>query len=345
MERIRVLYIGNCLAGKSVNPTTIDILSAKLSTDFEVIKTSNQSNILLRMLDIWRTLMLNRKKVDIVLIDTYSTLAFHYAWTSAYLAYTFKIPYIPFIHGGDFPKRIEKSPKLVNRFLRNADKIVAPSGYLKDRIVHSENIKSLVIPNFLDLRIYPFLERKEIDSLKILWVRALAEIYNPVMAIDVLAYLHEQGFTNATLTMVGPDKDDLEKNLTDYANEKGLSNSSFIVGRLPKREWIEMSKEYDCFINTTNIDNTPISVMEAMALGMPVISTDVGGIPYIIDHEINGILVSEGDVENMANSILSLKNDSLLCQKLSLQARKKAESWDWEEIKKKWADLLNNYSN
>ncbi len=336
--------MGNCLAGIGANPTTIDVLGDKLAEDFEIIKVSNRSNILLRILDMWWTIIVNRKKVDVILIDTYSTLAFHFAWTSASWAHLFKIPYIPFIHGGDFSRRIEISPKLVNKFLKYADRIITPSGYLKEKISPLVSGKTVVIPNFLDLKQYPYEKHSSIERVKMLWVRALADIYNPKMAIDVLNILHSKGIKEATLTMVGPDKDNMKESLLDYAQNKGLSKAISLVGRLTKKEWLAMAKDFDCFINTTSVDNTPISVMEAMALGLPVISTDVGGIPFIIDNRVDGLLVSVGDVNGMADAICLLKEKASLYNDISQTARNKASEWDWEVIKMKWYDLFSRYS-
>ena len=80
--------------------------------------------------------------------------------------------------------------------------------------------------------------------------------------------------------MVGPDKDGSLEKTKQYAKEKGVLHRVRFTGGLSKTEWIELSKDYNIFINTTNVDNTPVSVMEAMALGFPVISTNVGGVPF-----------------------------------------------------------------
>ncbi len=343
MKKPRILYIGNSLAASGVNPTTIDLLGAKLTKDFEVIKVSDKLNIFLRIADIWWTIIVKRTYADVIIIDTYSTMAFHYAWSSAYLARLFKIPYIPFIHGGDFPKRIEKSPKLVSNFLKHAERIITPSGFLKEKIASLCEGKSQVIPNFLDLSIYPYRSNRVFRGIKLLWVRALAEIYNPWMALDVLGQLHTMGFREARLTMVGGDKEDMKERLTEYAKSMGLSNFLHLTGSLSKQEWLDIAQESDCFINTTTVDNTPVSVMEAMAIGLPVISTDVGGIPFIIEDGEDGLLVKDGDVKAMVEAILSLKKDIGLYRKITEAAREKALNWDWEKVRLKWSNLLSKY--
>src|SRR5690606_31616955 len=94
---------------------------------------------------------------------------------------------------------------------------------------------------------------------------------------------------NASLCMVGPDTDGSLSQVKALA--KQLKVSVKFTGKLTKSEWNQLSKEYNIFINTTNFDNMPVSVIEAMALGLPVVSTNVGGLPYLITDGVDGMLV------------------------------------------------------
>ena len=106
----------------------------------------------------------------------------------------------------------------------------------------------------------------------------------------------------------------------------------------PKEDWHKKSEDYDIFINTTNFDNTPVSVMEAMALGLPVVSTDVGGMSFLIKNEIDGILVEKNSVDKMTNAILSILDNKY--PNLALNARKKVENFSWHTNKEKWFQIL-----
>ena len=134
--------------------------------------------------------------------------------------------------------------------------------------------------------------------------------------------------------MVGPDKDGSLNEVKKMAREKNL-NCHF-KGKLSKEEWIKLSEGYDIFINTTLIDNTPVSVIEAMALGLPVVSTNVGGIPYLISNEENGLLVKPRDAEAMAKGILRLMENPEFAENLSKKGRLKAEKFNWPEVKQLW---------
>jgi len=113
-----------------------------------------------------------------------------------------------------------------------------------------------------------------------------------------------------------------------------------ITAMLTKREWIGLSSDYDLFINTTNFDNTPVSVIEAMALGLPVVSTNVGGVPYLIENGVNGCLIEKTNVEDMFHSLSSILDNQSFAETLSRDARKKAEKFDWEHIKPLWLKVF-----
>ena len=139
--------------------------------------------------------------------------------------------------------------------------------------------------------------------------------------------------------MVGPFSDDSYQETFDLIKEYHLEDSVEFTNVLLKEEWHKKSIDYDIFINTTNFDNTPISVLEAMALGLPIVSTNVGGIPFLINHEIDGLLVEKNNEQQMYKAIVSIIND--VNSSLAANARKKVEKFDWEFVKNKWLKILN----
>src|SRR5690606_9373203 len=113
------------------------------------------------------------------------------------------------------------------------------------------------------------------------------------------------------------------------------------TGKLPKVDWIEISKEYNVFINTTNFDNMPISVIEAMALGIPIVSTNVGGMPYLISNEHDGLLVPPNNEIEFMRAINNLLMNPKTRELMVLNARKKVELYDWDLVKHKWLETLS----
>ncbi len=332
----KILYIGNKLSEHGLNKTTVETLGEDLKLEgYNVVAVSNKKNFLLRLLHMaWTTLTCS--KADFILIDTYSTNAFWFAFICSQIARIRKIKYIPILHGGNLPQRLYKNPFLTQLIFKNAYKNVAPSNYLKHEFERVGYSNVSFIPNSIEIKKYNFILREDIAP-KLLWVRAFATIYNPLMAIEVFEKI-KGVYPEATLTMVGPDKDRSLHACKQKSSELGLKVN--FTGRLTKEEWRNLSETKDIFINTTHFDNTPVSVMEAMALGLPVVSTNVGGIPFLVEDEVNGLLVQDGDSDAMVNKIDLLLKNPELTSKLSRNGREMAESWDWKTVKGFWQKLL-----
>lgn len=335
-----IIYIGNCLSVHGSTPTNIETLGPQLEAEgYKLYYASNKRNMLLRMYEMLAAIAAHRREAQLVLIDTYSTNAFYFAWASARLCKFFKLPYIPILHGGDLPQRMEHFPSMTRQLFQHSFTNVAVSAYLQEHLVR-KGYKNKLIPNNIDLKAYPFKLREDIKG-NLLWVRAFHKTYNPQMAIHVLAGVCEQ-YPEATLTMVGPEKDGSMEACKSLAEELGLRDKVNFTGRLSKAEWIKQSSDYSIFINTTDFDNLPVSVIEAMALGFPVVSTNVGGIPYLVENGKNGLLVEKRDTKAMVQAITALMAEKNRAADISRAARQKAETFDWQIIKQKWIELFNN---
>lgn len=284
----------------------------------------------------WVAIVLHSRKTDVVLIDVYSTLNFWYAYSCSLCCRVFDIPYIPILHGGNLPARFQKNPKQAMALVNHAYHTVIPSAYLHYHLQAYDVPRSVVIPNTITLTDYPFLHRKG-STPKLLWVRALDTIYNPEMALQVLALVRNV-YPDAELTMVGPYKSISEATWQKTLDRYGLPVT--MTGKLTKSEWIDLSQGYSIFINTTTVDNMPVSVIEAMALGLPVVSTNVGGLPFLLENEKTGLLVPSNDAEAMAQAVIRLLNSEVLTELVSQNARQAIEKFDWEVVKGLWEEVL-----
>lgn len=336
----KILYIGNKLSKHGFSVTNIETLGEQLiNLGYEVHFASEYKNKALRLMDMLFSIIMLQNKVNLVLIDVYSKQAFNFALLSAWICRIFKIQYIPILHGGNLPRRLKRHPVLCNSIFAKSEINVAPSRYLEEAFV-KEGFKVEYIPNNISTSTYQFREKTNFGPF-ILWVRSFDNIYNPQMAIDVVDGL-SKSFPGVKLCMVGPDKDGSMKSCIEYAKAKNLQENVLFPGKLSKEEWHALSSDYDIFINTTHIDNAPVSVIEAMALGLPVVSTDVGGVPFLLEDEKDGLLVADNDTRGMENAIRRIINEENTGRKLVVNGRKKAESFDWETVKEKWTELLNS---
>jgi glycosyltransferase involved in cell wall biosynthesis len=332
-----LLYIGNKLSDHGYTSTSIETLGSFLEAEgFSVKYASSQKNIFLRMLEMVFVTLRYAKKVDYVLIDTYSTKNFWYAFIISQICRLFRVKYIPKLHGGDLPNRLKKSPYWCNLIFKNAYQNIAPSPYLFESFKDNGYSNLIHIPNSIELEKYEFQTRK-FDVPRILWVRSFSQIYNPILAVKVLLALKKQ-FPTAELCMVGPKKDESFDATVAFAKEHDVAVT--FTGKLTKAEWADLSKNYNLFLNTTHFDNTPVSVIEAMALGLPVVSTNVGGIPFLLQHEKNALLVADNDLEAMVFQIERLFSEPALTDVLVANAHNLVKGFDWNVIRKQWIDLL-----
>uniref|UniRef100_UPI0035658B4C glycosyltransferase family 4 protein n=1 Tax=Lutibacter sp. TaxID=1925666 RepID=UPI0035658B4C len=280
--------------------------------------------------------VLKHKKADYILIDTYSTTNFYYAFFIAQLARLLKIAYIPILHGGNLPERLKKSPLLSKYIFKNSYRNISPSLYLAT-VFNAVGFKTMVIPNAICLNLYPFKERE--IAPKLLWVRAFDQIYNPKMAVEVLILL-QKDYPNAELCMIGPDKDRSLNAIKNFAKQKGIENSIEFTGLMTKENWIKKATAYNYFINTSNFDNMPVSVIEAMALGFPVISTNVGGMRHLIHHNKSGILVAKNNACEMAEAIKAIIKNPEIGARLSKNAREQVAQYDEKAVQQMWLNVL-----
>jgi len=333
----KFLYIGNKLSKHGNTATSIETLGGFLEEEgYTVYYASSKKNKILRLLDMLFTTIKVSSKVDYVLIDTYSTQNFWFAFFVSQLCRVLNLKYIAKLHGGDLPNRLKKSPFLCDLIFNNAYKVTAPSHYLLDAFKDKYPQNLIYIPNTIELKKYEYFVR-DFDVPKILWVRSFSKIYNPKMAIQVAADLRNE-FPNVTLCMVGPDKENLINDCKEFAKE--LAVDVVFTGKLSKKKWVKLSENFNVFINTTHFDNTPISVIEAMALGLPIVSTNVGGIPFLIKDNENGYLVNDNDSKAMTEAIKEIFNNENNTRKLISNARLLIEDFDWDTVKMQWFEIL-----
>ncbi|WP_298236967.1 glycosyltransferase family 4 protein [uncultured Algibacter sp.] len=332
-----LLYIGNKLKHK--NSSSIDLLGKQFENEgYSLFYASSKTFKLWRLIDMLWACLYYRNSIHYVLLDTYSTQNFYYAFFVSQLCRLLKLKYIPILHGGNLPDRLRNNSRLSKLIFNYAYKNIAPSKYLKhsfenfgyDNIVH--------IPNTIEIKNYPYKEKK-IETIRLLWVRSFSKIYNPKLAVRVLKTLIDEGY-DALLCMVGPDSDGSLKEVKDLASN--INAPVKFTGKLSKEEWVSLSKDYNIFINTTNFDNMPVSVIEAMALGLPVVSTNVGGMPFLINNGVDGLLVEPNSEEAFVNAIKTIFKSSTKTAEIAYKARKKVEQFDWNVVKKQWFLLLNN---
>jgi glycosyltransferase involved in cell wall biosynthesis len=305
---------------------------------WKVIITSEKVQRVPRLFDMLYTIWRRRSDYMIAEIDVFSGSAFTWAEYSARLLKLLHKPFILILHGGNLPEYANKHPRHVRPVIQAAHAVVTPSSYLYDAMRrYREDIQ--VIPNPIDLQRYIYRQR-DTASPRLIWLRAFHEIYNPSIAPKVVKELSRE-FPKLSLIMVGSDKGDGSlQTLQNIVKDLEIENCIETPGGIPHDQVPEWLNKGDIFLNTTNYDNTPLSVIEAMACGLCIVSTDVGGIPYLLEHEIDALLVPPDDPTAMAAAVRRILTEPDLAQRLSENARQKAEGFDWSVVLPQWEELL-----
>lgn len=334
-----VLLIGNFLSGHDGRRTYSEDLAGRLeAAGLKVLRASSWFFKAARVADMVGTALGVRGPYRVAVIDVYSGQAFRWAEAAARAAKARGKAVVLALHGGKLPEFAERNSSRVAELLWMADAVVAPSGYLRDALAGWRS-DIQVIPNAIELERYPFRLRARAVA-RMVWLRSFHEIYNPEMAVEVLRRVRAEK-PEARLTMYGADKDGTLGRVREAAQRLGVEEALEMRGAIPKEAVGEALSEADVFLNTTNIDNAPVSVLEAMACGLCVASTDPGGVPYLAEDGVDALLVKPGDSDGMARAVLRVLNEEGLSARLSAMARRKAERHDWRGVLGEWMRVLS----
>jgi len=334
---MKLVYFGNKLSVHGRSKSVLETLEPLLGEFCEIKTYSNVRNQYFRLLDMIYHFLVKGLYSDIIMIDVYSTKNFYFAYILARLSSIFNKPFILFLHGGNLPARYNNSTKKVEQIFKRARAIVAPSNYLKS-FFENKGFSVVLIPNIIDIKKFPF-QQREFTVPRLFYIRGFGKIYNPLMTVRVVMELRDE-YPDIQLVMIGSDIDGSMQEVQKLINDLKLDDHIKILGRKSQEEWIELSKQYNIMLSNPIVDNTPVSIIEGMALGLLIISTDVGGVSYLINDKEDGLLVKSGDHKGMANAIREVLTNSSLNYSLQGNARKKAESFSSDSIYHKWENLL-----
>jgi glycosyltransferase involved in cell wall biosynthesis len=217
---------------------------------------------------------------------------------------------------------------LLRRF---ASKVVVPSDYLV-RVFAIHGIDAIAISNFVPADVLPYRQRSALVP-RLFSNRNLEPLYNVECTLRGFA-LVQQRVPSASLAIVGDGSE--RPRLESLARSLGLRNVEF-VGRVPPDHMAGFYDRGEIYVNSPNIDNMPSSILEAFACGLPVVTTDAGGIPFIVDDGRNGLMVRVGDSEALAAAVLRLVEEPGLAALLAHQARQECLArYAWPVIRDHW---------
>lgn len=237
---------------------------------------------------------------------------------------------------GEADDHLRRSRVAVRTIRRYVDAVVVPSGYLVD-VFGRFGLPAQSIANFVEVERIPY-RRRTHPAPRFLSNRNLEPLYNVACVLRAFALVQRE-VPDATLTVAGDGAE--RAPLEALAAELGLRGVRF-VGRVSPADMPALYDAADVYLNTPNIDNMPNSVIEAFAAGLPVATTDAGGIPYIVEHERTALMVARDDHQALATAALRLLGEPGLAVALADAGRAECLSrYVWPAVAEQWAALYH----
>ena len=242
-------------------------------------------------------------------------------------------PVIVNYRGGEADAFFADAPGHVLRALSQAALRVTPSAFLH-RVFARHGLDAEIIPNIIDLsRFGPTQARDFGDSPRLLVARNLEPIYDIPTAIRAFAQVRRR-YPGARLTVAGTGPE-LES-LRELVVNLGLDAAIDFAGRIDNAAMPSLYAAADCVLNTSTVDNMPISVLEAFASGVALVSTAAGGIPDIVTDEVSGLLTAVGDDQALARSVCRVLGEPALAERLRAAGLAEAARYEWAQVRPLW---------
>jgi glycosyltransferase involved in cell wall biosynthesis len=235
--------------------------------------------------------------------------------------------------GGDAERFFDRSLQHVRSTLQKADSIVVPSEFLRGVFARA-GFATAIIPNAVDIiRFAPAHARAASGQPHIVIARHLERVYDVATAVRAFALL-QRLFPQATLSIAGNGAE--RESLNDLVEDLGVGAAVRFRGELSRDAMADLYRSATLLVNSSIVDNTPNSLLEAMACGIPVVSTNVGGIPFLVQDGESALLVPPEDPMAIADAVRRLLNDSGLATRLVNNGMAIAQRCAWRNIYPLW---------
>jgi len=351
MHRLRVLIVGpsfDILGGQAVQVgRLLERLRQEPALDVGFLPINPRLPGLLRKLQsikFVRTLvtsiayllsLLTRvRKYDVIHIFSASYVSFVIAPTPAILvSKLFGKKVILNYHSGEADDHLRRWPRTAIPTIKLADRLVVPSEYLED-VFANFHLPASPIYNLIETDKFRFRKRDPLKP-RFLSNRNFEAHYGVDRVLQAFAVIQKQ-LPEATLTVAGngPERDKLQQVAVDL----NLNKTTF-VGRVEHDKIVELYDSCDVFLNGSLIDNQPLSILEAFACGLPIVTSNAGGIPYMVENERTGLIVECNDSDGLAQAALRLFAEPNLTTRLINEGRRECNKYSWAAVRDQWLDL------
>lgn len=277
----------------------------------------------------WPSLLRSVRHVDVLHVFCTSNGSFFLSALPAILVARMYGKPVVANYRGDSQVHLASSP-IARRLLGSVAANVVPSAYF-GRIFRELGVPARIVPNVADVARFRFRVRDPFRPV-LLSTRNFEPIYDVACTLRAFAVV-QAAYADASLVLVGSGRD--AGALRALARALGLRNVTF-AGRVPHAAIPCFYDAADIYVQTPVVDNMPGSVIEAFASGLPVVATDVGGLPVILTHGMHGLLAPAGDHGAVAEQVLALLARPDEARRMAAAAFATCPRYAWSGVREQW---------
>jgi glycosyltransferase involved in cell wall biosynthesis len=241
-------------------------------------------------------------------------------------------------HSGECRDHLRRS-STARGVLKRTDRLVVPSGYLVD-VLGEFGLASRAIANIVDGSQFSFRVRRPLRP-HLVCMRGFHPYYCVDLVVRAFAEV-QRTFPNAQLDLVGGGP--LENEIRNLVRDMRLGGIEF-KGVAARNEISGLYNQADIFVNGSHLDNMPVSVLEAFASGMPVVTTEPEGMRYLVEHERTGLLSPPGDAAALARNVIRVLRDSALAERMVLNAHQEFQRYSWRAVRGQWLEVYRTLAS
>ena len=242
-------------------------------------------------------------------------------------------------HTGEAEEHLSKWKRTAKPTMKKFDEIVVPSKFLVD-VFAKFNLRAKVVFNLVENENFKFRERNPLKP--VFLSNRNFEVHYQVSDVLRAFQIIQNKYPEAQLIIAGFGSE--EAKLKELAGKLKLKNADFL-GRVGQNEMPEIYDRADVYLNSSIIDNMPLSIIEAFSCGLPVVSSDAGGIPYICENEENALLVEKNNYEALAREAIRILEDGNLAKKIIAKARVDCVKYSCENVRGDWLNIYLNLAS
>lgn len=295
---------------------------------------------LFRMLPYLAALWRAAGRVQVFHVMANSGWSWHlFAAPAIWIAHLRGTPVVVNYRGGEAANFLRQAAAWMRPSLRRCAALAVPSGFLA-HVFRQHGFDSVIVPNIVNLERFSAdpaaAAQRPGGALRLLVARNLEDIYDNASALRAFA-LVRQALPQAQLTVAGSGP--LRAELEQLARDLGVAEAVRFTGRVDTADMPALYRDADIMLNPSLIDNMPNSVLEALASGALVVSTRVGGVPYIVEDGRSALLVPPADPAAMAQAVLRLAEEPALAAALRGAGRASVAQYAWASVKPRLFDV------